>query len=420
MDTRKQTNYNNGKDASSYSYTRSSSSSSGYSETNRTSNSAGTQYSSRSERARRAAQLTRQQRQNVNRQAYAQEQNRRRQAGANAGTQARARGGSNQANNNYQRRQQNPANNRQSASQYSRRAGSSRGAYTSRNVQQYNAVNYRTRSPRHSSRRRRGWSAKRIIAFLIIVAIVIAAAVFFIKPQSNTGTSNNSASMSSSSSTAASTTTQEGDALPTPIMASCDGIKLHSSVSMQSLTEILIHNASYSYAKKLKTKLKEATNTEVMAAHGTGRIASEQPTGNKWMTGEFIRCYRSGNAGPKLSAIDCGGAVGTTVYAPVSGTVVKVKKYKLYDNPDYPDYQIHIQPEGRSDLDVVLIHLTHVTVKEGDHVEGGVTPMAKIRNVYKYIGNSMQLKSYTAKGDNGNHTHIQVNDATDKKYHGLD
>ena len=203
-------------------------------------------------------------------------------------------------------------------------------------------------------------------------------------------------------------------------MASCDGVDLHSAVSMQDLTEILIHNASFTYAKPLTTKLKEATNTDIIAAHGTGRVASEQPTGDKWMSGEFIRCYRSESAGPKLSAIDCGGAVGTTVYAPVSGTVVKVKKYNLYDNESYPDYQVHIQPQGRPDLDVVLIHLTNVSVKKGDHVDGGQTPLAKIRDVYAYIGDSMQLRNYTAKGDNGNHTHIQVNDVNNKKYHGLD
>ena len=206
--------------------------------------------------------------------------------------------------------------------------------------------------------------------------------------------------------------------LPTPIMAECDGIELHSAVAMEELTEILIHNASYDYAMELTTELDEATNTEVMENHGTGRVASEQPTGDEWMTGEFIRCFRSTNAGPTLSAIDCGGAVGTTVYSPVDGTVVLVKKYKLYD--EYDDIQIHIQPEGRDDLDVVLIHVQNAVVEAGDEVVAGETELAEIRDVYAYIGESMQLKDYTAKGDNGNHTHIQVNDATAEDYTGLD
>lgn len=210
------------------------------------------------------------------------------------------------------------------------------------------------------------------------------------------------------------------DFLPTPYMAECDGVMLHSAVRADQLTEILIHNASYSYAKALTTKLTEATNVDVMAAHGTGRVAAEQPTGDAWLTGEFIRCFRSTNAGPKLSAIDCGGPVGATVYAPVTGTVVKVKEYSLYNNEAYPDVQVHIQPQGRPDLDVVLIHLSDVTVSEGDEVVGGATPIAAVRDVYAYVGEEMQLKSYTAEGDNGNHTHIQVNNTKSKKYHGLD
>ena len=78
----------------------------------------------------------------------------------------------------------------------------------------------------------------------------------------------------------------------------------------EDLTEVLIHNASYAYANEITTQLKEAKNTDIIAAHGTGRVASEQPTGDKWMTGEFIRCFREGNAGPVMSAIDCGGPVG--------------------------------------------------------------------------------------------------------------
>ena len=57
---------------------------------------------------------------------------------------------------------------------------------------------------------------------------------------------------------------------------------------------------------------------------------------------------------------------------------------------------------------------------EGDEVVGGATPIAAVRDVYAYVGEEMQLKSYTAEGDNGNHTHIQVNNTKSKKYHGLD
>lgn len=205
--------------------------------------------------------------------------------------------------------------------------------------------------------------------------------------------------------------------LPTPIMSESSGVTMHSAVAMEDLTEILIHNASYAYANEITTQLTEATNTDIIAAHGTGRDPSTQPTGDNWMTGEFIRCFRSGNAGPTMSAIDCGGPVGATVYAPVTGKVVLVKEYLLYDQID--DYRVHIQPTGRPDLDVVLIHLTDVTVKPGDEVTAGVTPIAKIRDIYQYLDDSLQLKQYTAESDNGNHTHIQVNNANHPEYTAL-
>ena len=254
------------------------------------------------------------------------------------------------------------------------------------------------------------------IAAVVIVLLVI------VNPFGGSGTTTNTQNASQQSQQGVSAGSTSGakatEGLPTPIMAESSGVQLHSAVAMKDLTEVLIHNASYSYANEITTQLTEATNTEVIAKHGTGRVASTQPTGNQWMTGEFIRCYRSGNDGPTMSAIDCGGPVGATVYAPVSGKVVLVKQYELYEL--YDDVQIHIQPEGRPDLDVVLIHLENPTVNIGDTVEAGVTPIAHIRDVYEYIGDSMQLKQYTAEGDNGNHTHIAVNNANDPDYHGLD
>lgn len=271
----------------------------------------------------------------------------------------------------------------------------------------------------HSGNKRRGGSGRGNVFTVLIAAIAIVAVLVGVLAVAHPFSSSIHPTDPSQivSATTAQTTAEE-TGLPTPIMAESDGIQLHSAVKMSDLTEILIHNASYGYAEEITTELTEANNEEVMENHGTGRKASDQPTGDKWMTGEFIRCFRSTNAGPRMSAIDCGAAAGSTVYAPVSGKVVLVKDYQLYDK--YDDVQIHIQPEGKSSLDVVLIHLENPTVKAGDTVVAGETPIAQVRDVYAYIGGDMQLKDYTAEGDNGNHTHIQVNDATDLEYEGLD
>lgn len=267
------------------------------------------------------------------------------------------------------------------------------------------------------ARSRRGAGGLGRVALVVGVVAVVAVGVLFVHALGGGGGSVTGGKLSNPNGQTLASTAAD-DELPTPIMAQSMGVKLHSAIAMNDLTEILIHNASYSYAEPITTKLKECTNVEVQKKHGTGRNASAQPTGNKWMTGEFIRTYRAGNGGPRMSAIDCGAKEGTQVYSPVSGKVLLVKKYKLYDR--YDDYQVHIQPTGHPNLDVVLIHLTDVTAKAGDEVTAGVTPLAKVRDVYALIGESMQLKSYTAVGDNGNHTHIQVNNVEAKNYHGLD
>ncbi|MCD8199507.1 MAG: M23 family metallopeptidase [Coriobacteriaceae bacterium] len=310
------------------------------------------------------------------------------------------------------------------------------GAQSARGSGRYDRDSYQARNRSETVVRRRSKDAKGsggssrgrgsrvvIVVLIVIVVLAIGGGVFAVSNIMRSDYENSSSGGDSSFGSwwgGGATEEVEDDSayLPTPIIATSEGIEIHSAVPANHLTEILIHNASYSYACPIETQLTEATNVDVIAAHGTGRDAKAQPTGDAWMTGEFIRCFRSSNGGPRMSAIDCGGAPGTTVYAPVSGTVVRVTEYKLYD--EYPDIRIHIQPDGNSDLDVVMIHLQNATVEAGDRVEAGETPLAQIRDVYAYIGDEMQLKDYTAEDDMGNHTHIQVNDKTDKKYHGLD
>ena len=114
------------------------------------------------------------------------------------------------------------------------------------------------------------------------------------------------------------------------------------------------------------------------------------------------------------TAADVGAKPGTTVISPVTGTVVKVKSYKLYGK--WPDYEIHITPDGFDNLDIVLIHVTDLEVKPGARVVAGVTPLAHVRKLSDKF--SDQLAEYVK--DGGNHVHLQVNNANFKGYKGLD
>jgi len=201
---------------------------------------------------------------------------------------------------------------------------------------------------------------------------------------------------------------------PTPIFARYRSLQLRLPVSVKNLTEVGFHQAAYPYARHMSTPLTEADNSDTKDAHGTGRDPSKQPTGaDAVLEGKFIRMWRA-RPGEPDTASDIGAPPGSAVYAPVSGTIVKIKKYKLYGKWD--DYEIHIQPNGWPDLDLVMIHVTDLSAGVGDKVVGGVTRVAAIRKLSTKVHH--QLRDYT--GDGGDHTHIQVNNAKDPRYKGLE
>lgn len=200
---------------------------------------------------------------------------------------------------------------------------------------------------------------------------------------------------------------------PTPIFASYKKLVLRLPVRARSLTEVGFHQASYSYALPMKTPLPDAKLSQAGEHRGTGRKISLQPTGpNAVLIGRVLRMWRPRPGRPDTAA-DVGAKPGTDVFSPITGTVVKVKRYKLYGKWD--DYELHIQPDGYTNLDVVMIHLTDVSCAPGDRVQAGETRLAAIRKLSDKFYD--QLASYTKGG--GDHVHIQVNDATDPKYKGL-
>jgi hypothetical protein len=59
------------------------------------------------------------------------------------------------------------------------------------------------------------------------------------------------------------------------------------------------------------------------------------------------------------------------VLAPVTGTVALARPYLLYCQAT--DWQVAIEPEGRPDLRVMILHVTGVPVRAGQRVVAGVT-----------------------------------------------
>ncbi len=191
-----------------------------------------------------------------------------------------------------------------------------------------------------------------------------------------------------------------------PIIAQCSGIDLRSPIAPGNLTGVLFHQASYKYALVMTTALPTADLGEVGKTRQS-RINWDQYEG-EWLDADAMHIWRTADKTPMDTSIDVGAKPETIVRSPVTGTVVLVKDYMLYN--ELPDIEIHIQPDGRPDLDVVLIHTTDPLVKAGDKVEAGVTEISHVRDIASKL-TDVQLGFYTPADDKGNHTHVQVNDA---------
>lgn len=202
------------------------------------------------------------------------------------------------------------------------------------------------------------------------------------------------------------------DGIPTPLIAQYDDVLLHSPIHASKLEGILFHQASFETALPLSTQLPDA-DPEAMLENPDYEIADEQPEGDEWLVAKALHLWREDTPTAMDTSIDVGAEAGTEVYAPVTGTVVLVTTYSLYDTCE--DYEIHIQPDGRSDLDVVEIHIQDVLVKAGERVTGGQTPIAKVRDLAAEDITDIQIGFYTKEG-HGNHTHVQVNNADYPEY----
>jgi murein DD-endopeptidase MepM/ murein hydrolase activator NlpD len=202
---------------------------------------------------------------------------------------------------------------------------------------------------------------------------------------------------------------------PTPRFATYDDITFRLPFDPPALTVLAFHQASGTKARHLTSLVpdtsagalkqaidaaKAATITVVAAA---GLPPQSYANAEDVWTGSAIRLWRSNRTGEPDTAADIGVNPGTDVYSPITGTVLQARAYDLYGK--YPDWEIHIRPDGHPELDLVLIHVDDVSVRAGDRVSAGVTRIAAVRDLSKVM--YMQLASYTLNG--GTHVHMQLN-----------
>ena len=293
----------------------------------------------------------------------------------------------------------------------------------------------------HGKKGRRGIVAAVVVSLVLVAAVCACAAIVILRPAFaesaletlgvpaiGIGANSSGAGPSASSSNELHELTAANDVAPTdeevaaakeqealakrtPLLARCAGVDIRSSIAPADITGILFHQASYEYALPLETELPEA-DYETVADTRVIPVNNAQTEG-EWLDAEVLHLWRTDDDTDMDTSIDLGALPGTTVRAPVDGTVVLVRDYMLYD--EMPDIEIHIQPEGRPDLDCVLIHTTDPLVKAGDRVRAGVTPLSKVRDIEAWL-TDVQLGFFLPEGVGGNHTHIQMNDTTFEDY----
>jgi murein DD-endopeptidase MepM/ murein hydrolase activator NlpD len=174
------------------------------------------------------------------------------------------------------------------------------------------------------------------------------------------------------------------------------------------------HPSSYNDTYRMTSLLKDgdpakaaarATAEKKAHAKSAADLAGDPPqaTAEGIWIGSALNLWRTGRSGGAYTAIDCGASPGTPVCSPLDGTVMEIRSYKLYGK--YQDIEIDIKPDAFSDVDVILLHVTDPTVTEGQHVIGGVTPIAHVRHISNIVP-GLQLRTYSP--DGGNHTHLQL------------
>ncbi|GAB4277260.1 MAG: hypothetical protein Kow0056_08560 [Coriobacteriia bacterium] len=204
---------------------------------------------------------------------------------------------------------------------------------------------------------------------------------------------------------------------PTPYFASYRSLRLSLPVPPDKVTVVAFHQAAGKRALHLEPLVPIADMEAVAKRVNDGdfvtsaQLAEENGSASDASSiwdGEALQLWRSGRTGPPDTAVDVGALPGTEVRSPVSGKVIAVRPYDLYGSVQ--DFEIHIQPDGWPEVDVVLIHVTDVLVSEGETVVGGVTRIASVRALAREIG-PLQISGYVA--DEGDHVHVQLNELPD-------
>lgn len=187
-------------------------------------------------------------------------------------------------------------------------------------------------------------------------------------------------------------------------LAETEGLVLVSPVRAGDTIGIMYHEAS---TKDIHYR---DANARVLTPYG-GCLSDDNPAARcpgftpspEGDPGYWIQRSR-GRGTYSTTAVDVGAKAGCPVVSPVDGVVAAVEYFSLYGA--YPGIRVVIIPDGRPELNVVLVHLEAVEVAPNERVRAGVTVLGSVQPLSAYFQSDIGLL-YTR--EEGDHVHVQVN-----------
>jgi hypothetical protein len=151
-----------------------------------------------------------------------------------------------------------------------------------------------------------------------------------------------------------------------PVFARAGGVRLH--LASPKVVAVAFHEASMGDAMPLHPL------GICIVCRNRGKFRPPTPEDVEL---EYLVMDSRGRPQAATSAVDMVMPRDTLLLSPVTGTVVAVKRYRLYYQ--YPDVRVEIRPDGAPEHSVAVIHLEHVRLEKGDRVEASETPLGTVR-----------------------------------------
>jgi hypothetical protein len=165
-------------------------------------------------------------------------------------------------------------------------------------------------------------------------------------------------------------TTVEEKELEEPLPAFAVGDRVRLRLPADDLVAVAFHEASYDDSVRLRP----------LGVCGVCRnLWKYSPPKPVDRTLRYTVMDSRGRSQPATSAADVVVERDAVILAPVDGVIRRVKKYRLYGR--YRDLRVEIRPEGVRRRRVVMLHLSHVSLRRGDHVQASVTRVGRARRL---------------------------------------